>query len=123
MWPFTNKPAQGKSSLRNQSITIQEIVNDAFTSPGPLYSDDRRRIISDWLGNFARNLGAAVTAYETGSDMRGNTISKQQILQGLNRMCNDYGSSATLKRLEDVCGAEIRSRFERVLREVQSLAS
>ena len=123
MWPFSNKPAQATSSLRNQSIAVQEILTDAFSSPGPLYSDDRRRILSDWLGNFARNLGAAVAAYETGKDMRGNSISKQQILQGLSRMCADYGSTATLKRLEDVCGTKIRTRFERVLREVQAAAA
>ena len=121
MWPFGKKSTDKVTTLRTQAAAVQDIISEAFDSPGPLYTPERQQILSKWLGNFARNLGAAVTAVETGKDMRGQPISTDQILQGLKRMCDDYGRTDTLKRLEDVCGSSTRGRFERVLRDVRSV--
>jgi len=114
---------QGVRTLRKYAVAVQDIIDIAFDAPGPLFNEQRRQILSTWLRNFAVNLGAAVSAVETGKDMSGEPISTQEILQGLMRMCDDYGRSDVLKRLEDVCGQSIRSRFEAILRDVRSVAS
>ena len=111
------------ASVREQATAVQSILRHAFQSPGSLYSAERHRILSMWLSNFIRNLEGVVTAVETGKDMGGNQISRDEILEGLQRMCGEYGRHDTLKRLEDVCGAGIRSEFEDVLRELRLLAS
>lgn len=123
MWPFGKRSKDEETGLGPMAVAVQDIIRNAFDSPGPLYTPERRQILSAWLGNFARNLGAAVSAVETGQDVRGQPISRNQILQGLRRMCDEYGRTDTLKRLEDVCGTSIRCRFEKVLRDVRSFAS
>ena len=123
MWPFSRKSADKVADLRTQSIAVMAIIEHAFDSPGPLHTPERRQILSAWLTNFARNLGAACTAMETGRDMAGQPISQADIRQGLKKMCQAYGSAQTIKRLEDVCGSKVRIGFERVLSEVRATAS
>lgn len=102
---------------------VNSLASRAFDAPGPLFDESRRQILTQWLGNFARNLQAVATALRDGRDMSGHVISAAQAGEGLQRMCDEYGKSVVLQRLEHVCGAGVRREFEAVLKEATALAA
>lgn len=113
MWPFSSsKQTDPATTLREQARLTRSILAVAFDSPGPLYSPDRRTIMTAWLSNFASNLDAAVSTIGRSPD---------DVRRGLKRMCDDYGMGSTMRRLGDVCGPAIRKRFKKVLRTVKSV--
>jgi hypothetical protein len=100
---------------------ITDLLPRAFESPGPLFNESRRRIIEAWVSNFAKNIADANRAVVEGRDTNGNTISRDQVGDGLNRMCSEYREG--LKRLEDVCGSRVRQEFETLLSETSECAA
>lgn len=111
------------TELRQATVQLQGIISRAFDAPGPMADPQRRQILTQWLGNFSKNLEASVTAISQGTDMRGNSISKRDIAAGLTRMCNDFSAQPSLQRLEQVCGNSIRQEFESVISKVRSAIS
>ncbi len=120
--PIT-KPDSLKRIINNAKILaedVQDLADHAFSNPGPLFNEQRREIFTKWFSNFSRNLKAVITALQTGKDMAGNTIRLEKVAGGLGKMCNEYGKM--VQRLEEVCGQQVRLKFEGFLKRASDLA-
>lgn len=124
MWPFGKRTeAGGKESLESLSAEVHRILDSAFDHPGALYNEQRRQIMTAWFQNMARNIDAAAAAIKAGQDMRGQSISRAQVAQGLIRMCDQMGQPQMLTRLDEVCGAATRNAVASVLENLKHLAT
>lgn len=105
----TLEPALFEASL----IDTRTLLTKAFDEPGPLFTLDRKQILTKWFENFASNIEAAQIAFQTGRDIQGHPMTGQQLFEAVERMCSEYEQG--LNRLEEVCGKAVRERFEAIL--------
>jgi len=114
-------PAPPKRSRREELARLaqglaqatRDLAGKAFDNPGPLLDEARRRRYEDRFANFAANLDWAAAAIESGLDPHGKPIAPAHVAGGLARMCRVYHRRQ--RRVEEVCGPEVRARFEKVI--------
>ena len=122
--PAPRKPTRREGLIRLAQTVAQatrDLAASAFDHPSPLLDAARRQRYEDRFANFAMNMEGAAAAIESGLDMRGKRIVPAHVAGALARMCRVY--LRRLPRIEEVCGPDVRARFEQVIEGAALLAA
>ena len=116
-WPF-GKKKDVAAQLRSQARDVAELVSEAFNTPGHMYNEQRAQAVGGWLTKFEQALENAGRTAFAGKD-KPDVV--RQVKRTVKTLCEESGKPEYLKRLEGVCGASMRNRFERILRELRAV--
>jgi len=115
--------AQVPERCRKLAGQVEQLAATAFDHPGPLFDEPRKAIFKKWFANFARNLTAAAQALKGAQEPPTALSARQEVADGLVRMCGEYGKAEVRQRLQQVCGAEVHQKFDEILKQTVALAS